>query len=335
MTSKQNVESMRKAGFWIRAAAYLLDSLILYIPILLIQDLIDSHYQVGQQRQLLYFITALTIWWIYTVGLNASAWQGTCGKKILKLKVVNKNGERISLLRANIRFFAEFISAVIFALGFFLAAWNKKKRALHDFIAGTFVIREPLKKTKVAILISGRGSNMQAIVNACENPDFPAEVVMVFSNKKDAAGLEFARKKNIPTAFIDHKNFLSREEFDKKMSEEIEKSGAQLICLAGFMRLLSPWFVQHWFDRLINIHPSLLPEFKGADAVGDAIKAGAKKSGCTVHFVREEMDSGPIIKQAFVKVLKDDTKETLAAKILKEEHKIYPKSLKIICKGHL
>ena len=188
-----------------------------------------------------------------------------------------------------------------------------------------------LKKIKTAILISGRGSNMQALVEACEDFDFPAEIVLVLSNKKDAEGLKFAREKNIPTVFIDHKNFSSREEFDKKMSEEIEKSGVEIICLAGFMRLLSGWFVKRWFDKLINIHPSLLPEFKGADAVGDAIKAGVKKSGCTVHFVREEMDSGPIIKQAEVAVLPSDTKETLAAKILKEEHRIYAESLKIIC----
>lgn len=187
------------------------------------------------------------------------------------------------------------------------------------------------KKTKIAILISGRGSNMQALVNACKDSDFPAEVVLVLSNREDAAGLLFAESENIKTVFLNHKNFSSRQEFDQKMSEEIEKSGAEIICLAGFMRLLSPWFVNQWFDRLINIHPSLLPEFKGADAVGDAIKAGAKKSGCTVHFVREEIDSGPIILQAEVLVLEDDNKETLASKILKEEHKIYPQALKIVC----
>jgi phosphoribosylglycinamide formyltransferase-1 len=197
-------------------------------------------------------------------------------------------------------------------------------------IANTYIIKMT-KKVKVAILISGRGSNMQAIVKACEDLQFPAEVVLVLSNKKDAAGLEFAASKNIKTAFIDHKNFSSREEFDKKMSEEIEKSGAEIICLAGFMRLLSAWFVNHWFDKLINIHPSLLPEFKGHDAVGDALKARAKKSGCTTHFVREEMDSGPIIMQASVPVLSSDDKEILAARILKEEHRIYPESLKIIC----
>ena len=187
------------------------------------------------------------------------------------------------------------------------------------------------KKVKVAVLISGRGSNMHEIVKACENADFPAQVVLVLANKIDAEGLKFAESKNIKTAFVNHREFSSREEFDQKVSEEIEKSGAQIVCLAGFMRLLSGWFVERWFDKLINIHPSLLPEFKGADAVGDAIKAGAKKSGCTVHFVREEMDSGPIILQAEVQVSASDTKEILAAKILKEEHRIYPEALKIVC----
>ena len=189
------------------------------------------------------------------------------------------------------------------------------------------------KKVKVAILISGRGSNMKALVKACEDVEFPAEIVLVLSNKIDAAGLEFAREKKIPTAVINHKNFSTREEFDKKMSEEIEKFGAKVICLAGFMRLLSSEFVEQWFGRLINIHPSLLPEFKGADAVGDAIKAGAQISGCTVHFVSEEMDSGPIIWQSSVPVLEGDSKETLAARILEEEHRIYPEALKVICEN--
>ncbi len=185
-------------------------------------------------------------------------------------------------------------------------------------------------KTKIAILISGRGSNMQALVKACADKNFPAEVVLVLSNKSEAEGLKFAAQNGIKTAFVNHRDFSSREDFDKKVSEEIANSGAEFVCLAGFMRLLSPWFVQRWFDKLINIHPSLLPEFKGADAVGDAIKAGAKISGCTVHFVREEMDSGPIIMQAAVEVTPNDNKETLAAKILKEEHRIYPESLKKI-----
>lgn len=187
------------------------------------------------------------------------------------------------------------------------------------------------KKIKIAVLISGRGSNMQAIVRACEDTNFPAQVVLVLANKIDAEGLKFAESKGIKTAFVNHREFSSREDFDKKVSEEIAKSGAEIVCLAGFMRLLSGWFVNRWFDKLINIHPSLLPEFKGADAVGDAIKAGAKKSGCTVHFVREEMDAGPIILQAEVAVLPSDTKESLAARILKEEHRIYPEALKMLC----
>jgi phosphoribosylglycinamide formyltransferase-1 len=188
-----------------------------------------------------------------------------------------------------------------------------------------------VKKLKVAILISGRGSNMMALVEACEGVDFPAEVVLVLANKIDAAGLEFARKKNIKTAFVNHREFASREEFDRRVSEEVESSGASVICLAGFMRLLSAWFVQRWFGCLINIHPSLLPEFKGADAVGDAIKAGATKSGCTVHFVSEEMDAGPTIMQAEVSVLEGDKKEDLAARILEQEHRIYPMALQVVC----
>lgn len=169
---------------------------------------------------------------------------------------------------------------------------------------------------------------MQAIVKACQKPDFPAEVALVLANKIDAEGLKFAAQKNIKTAFVNHRDFSSREDFDKKVSEKIEESGAEFICLAGFMRLLSPWFVERWFDKLINIHPSLLPEFKGANAVGDAIKAGAKKSGCTVHFVRQEMDCGPIILQAEVDIAPNETKETLAAKILQKEHEIYPQVLR-------
>ena len=184
------------------------------------------------------------------------------------------------------------------------------------------------KKTKIAILISGRGSNMKALVEAAKALDFPAEIALVLSNKSDALGLQYAKSQGIKTTFIDHKKFNSRQEFDQEVSKEIENAGCEFICLAGFMRLLSPWIVQKWMGKMINIHPSLLPEFKGADAVGDAIKAGAKKSGCTVHFVHEEMDAGPIIMQAQVDVLEGDDKESLAAKILIEEHKIYPLALK-------
>lgn len=194
-----------------------------------------------------------------------------------------------------------------------------------------------MNKTKIAILISGRGSNMKALIEACDNPGFPAEVALVLSNKADALGLDFAKSKGIEIATVSHRDFSHmenpRESFDKKVSEEIENRNCEIICLAGFMRLLSPWFVNKWFEKSINIHPSLLPEFKGADAVGDAIKAGAKISGCTVHFVHEEMDSGPIVSQAKVDVLPNDTKETLAARILQQEHKIYPEALKKVCQN--
>jgi len=172
---------------------------------------------------------------------------------------------------------------------------------------------------------------MKALVKACENEDFPAEIVMVLANKADALGLEFAHQNNIKTAIINHRDFSSRQEFDAAMTAELEKCEAEIICLAGFMRLLSSQFVDHWLGRLINIHPSLLPEFKGANAVGDAIKAGATKSGCTVHYVSAEMDEGPAIIQAEVEVSTNDNEETLAAKILKEEHKIYPLALKAVC----
>jgi phosphoribosylglycinamide formyltransferase 1 len=188
-----------------------------------------------------------------------------------------------------------------------------------------------MAKIKVAILISGRGSNMKVLIDACKNQDFPAEIALVISNKKDAKGLEIAASSGIATEFIDHKKFASRQEFDAAMSEKIEEYGCKIVCLAGFMRLLSEQFVQKWYDRSMNIHPSLLPDFKGADAVGDAIKAGAKVSGCTVHLLRSEMDTGPILEQASVEVLQNDTKESLAARILQKEHEIYPKALKKLC----
>jgi len=193
-----------------------------------------------------------------------------------------------------------------------------------------------IEKVKIAILISGRGSNMKAIIDACKNQDYPAQVVLVLSNKQEALGLQYAILNNIKTVVIDHKKYQNnREEFDRAMHDQIQSSGAQIICLAGFMRLLSSWFVNKWFNKAINIHPSLLPDFKGIDAVGDALKAGVKNSGCTVHMVREQMDSGPIIMQSKVAVLKDDNKETLAQRILYEENILYPKALKTICEKFL
>lgn len=188
-----------------------------------------------------------------------------------------------------------------------------------------------MKKIKTAILISGRGSNMKSLIKACEDEKFPAEISLVISNKQDALGLKFAQEQNIATKFIDHRAFSSRKEFDEKISQEIEKHNCEIVCLAGFMRLLSKEFTLKWHNRAINIHPSLLPDFKGANAVRDALAAKATKSGCTTHLVRHEMDSGPIIMQAQVDIFADDNEETLAQKILEQEHKIYPQSLKKLC----
>jgi phosphoribosylglycinamide formyltransferase-1 len=191
------------------------------------------------------------------------------------------------------------------------------------------------QKIKVAILISGRGSNMQKLIEACENPNFPAEIIVVGANKNNALGLEYAKSKSIKTFVIEHKNFVKfdnpREEFDKALHQEIIKYDVEIICLAGFMRLLSKWFVDKWHNKIINIHPSLLPDFKGANAVEDALKSGAKISGCTTHFVSVEMDAGPIIMQSQVQIDSNDNIEILAQKILTKEHEIYPLTLKKVC----
>ena len=191
------------------------------------------------------------------------------------------------------------------------------------------------QKIKVAILISGRGSNMQKLIDACENPNFPAEIIVVGANKDNALGLEYAKSKSIKTFIIEHKDFAKfenpREEFDKALHQEIIKYDVEIICLAGFMRLLSKWFVDKWHNKIINIHPSLLPDFKGANAVEDALKSGAKISGCTTHFISVEMDAGPIIMQSQVQIDSHDNVEILAQKILTKEHEIYPLTLKKVC----
>lgn len=188
---------------------------------------------------------------------------------------------------------------------------------------------------KLAVLVSGRGSNLQALIDACAADDFPAEIALVLSNKADAYGLERARAANIPTIVLSHKNFEDRESFDEAMSTKIEEAGAELVCLAGFMRLLSDGFVRQWRDRLINIHPSLLPAFKGLHVHERTIEEGARFSGCTVHFVRPAMDEGPIISQAVVAVHPDDTPDDLAARILEQEHIIYPRAVKYIAEGRV
>lgn len=192
-----------------------------------------------------------------------------------------------------------------------------------------------LKKIKTAILISGRGSNMQALINASLDSDFPAQIVLVLSNKADASGLKFAEQNDIATAVIDHKKFANRQDFDQKIDEVLQSHQVELVCLAGFMRILSPWLVKKWHKKMINIHPSLLPNFKGANAVFDALNAQAKITGCTTHFVSEEVDSGEIIMQSQVAISKDDDLASLSEKILAQEHIIYPRSLKIVCESLL
>lgn len=188
---------------------------------------------------------------------------------------------------------------------------------------------------KIAVLISGRGSNLRSLIEACASPGFPAQIACVISNKADAKGLDYAREAHIPAAVIGHRDYADRQSFEAALDETLELHKAQLVCLAGFMRILTPWFTERWRDRLVNIHPSLLPAFPGLDTHRKAIEYGAKLAGCTVHFVRAETDHGPIIIQAAVPVLSDDTEEALAARVLQAEHKAYPAALRMIAENRV
>jgi phosphoribosylglycinamide formyltransferase-1 len=190
-------------------------------------------------------------------------------------------------------------------------------------------------KRKIGVLISGRGSNLQALMNASRNADYPATIVLVISNVADARGLERAKAASITTAVIDHASFPSRAAFDQAIDARLREAGVEFVCLAGFMRILSDAFVKQWQGRMINIHPSLLPGFKGTQVHERVIAAGAKMSGCTVHFVVPEMDSGPIIAQSAVPVLSSDTPDALAERVLEEEHKLYPLALKRVIEGRI
>jgi phosphoribosylglycinamide formyltransferase-1 len=186
---------------------------------------------------------------------------------------------------------------------------------------------------RIGILISGRGSNMLALANAVKQGRIPdAEIALVVSNIPDAGGLEKARELGIPTFVHSHKG-LTREEHDRAMAAELHKAEVDLVCLAGYMRLLSPWFSQEFEHRILNIHPSLLPAFPGLDAQQQAVDYGVKFTGCTVHLVDEELDHGPIVKQSVVPVLPGDTVETLSARILAEEHKTYAEAVALILGG--
>ena len=190
-----------------------------------------------------------------------------------------------------------------------------------------------MAKTKIAVRISGRGSNMQALIEAAKHEDYPAEIVLVASNNPDAPGLEIARAAGIETDVVNHRDYEDREEFEEALDQTIKLYGARIVCLAGFMRILTPWFTERWRDLLINIHPSLLPAFKGLHTHERALEAGVRIHGCTVHYVRPEMDDGPIIGQAAVPVLPGDTPDTLSARVLEAEHKLYPQCVALACSG--
>ncbi|MER2604457.1 MAG: phosphoribosylglycinamide formyltransferase [Siculibacillus sp.] len=188
-------------------------------------------------------------------------------------------------------------------------------------------------RVRVGVLISGGGSNMAALIEAARDTAHPAEIVCVISNRPDAGGLAKAAAAGVPAIVVDHRAFETRESFERAMVAELDARGVELVALAGFMRLVTPWFIERWRDRLINIHPALLPSYKGLHTHERALADGVKIAGCTVHFVRAEMDVGPIIVQAAVPVLDDDTPATLAARVLAQEHRIYPLALARVASG--
>ncbi len=191
-------------------------------------------------------------------------------------------------------------------------------------------MNDPLAKIRLGILISGRGSNLQALINACLNSDFPAQIAAVISNVPDARGLERARQAGIPALVIDHKAFANKPAFEHAIHAALTEHGVDLVCLAGFMRIISPWLIEQWPERIINIHPSLLPAYKGLDTHRRALENGETQTGCTVHYVTPDMDSGPIILQRSVSIIAGDTPETLAERVLEQEHIAYPEAVRLV-----
>lgn len=193
-------------------------------------------------------------------------------------------------------------------------------------------MKRPVRK-RVAVLISGRGSNLSALLQAAMSPDYPAEIVAVISNRGEAKGLETARKLGIDNQVIKETDFADRAGHDAAIDAALREAKAEIVCLAGYMRLLTSGFVKKWQGRMINIHPALLPSFKGLNTHHRALTAGVRIHGCTVHFVTGDMDEGPVIMQAAVPVIAGDTEETLAARVLKAEHLIYPRALALLARG--
>ena len=189
------------------------------------------------------------------------------------------------------------------------------------------------RRLRTAILISGRGSNMDSLIEAARAPDFPAEIALVVSNRPEAAGLAKAKAAGIAVAAVDHKIYAGREEFERSLQIVLETHRIEFLCLAGFLRLLTPWFIGQWRGRMLNIHPALLPAYRGLHTHERALADGVKIHGCTVHFVVPEMDEGPIVAQSAVAVLDSDTPDTLAARVLEQEHLLYPRALRLVASG--
>lgn len=192
-----------------------------------------------------------------------------------------------------------------------------------------------MARKRVGVLISGGGSNLQALIDAAADPAYPAEIVLVISNRSDAFGLERAATAGIATRVIDHKDFPDRESFDRETDAALRAAGCEIVCLAGFLRILTPAFVEAWQGRMLNIHPSLLPSFKGLHVQRQALEAGVKIAGCTVHLVTPDLDDGPILEQAAVPVHDDDDEASLSARILEQEHRIYPVALAALASGRI
>lgn len=192
-----------------------------------------------------------------------------------------------------------------------------------------------MTRKRVAVLISGRGSNMRALVEACKDSTYPADIVLLISNVAEAGGLAFAKGQGIATAVIDHKAFSNRAAFDEALHACLVQHGIELVCCAGFMRILSPAIVDRWQGRMLNIHPSLLPDYKGLNTHARALADGRKQAGCSVHFVTSELDGGQIVAQAAVPILPGETPESLAARVLEVEHPLYVKALKLVASGQI
>lgn len=186
---------------------------------------------------------------------------------------------------------------------------------------------------RIGVLISGRGSNLKALIDDLAGPDAPARIVCVIANNPDAGGLALARAAEIPTRLINHRDFADRDAFERALTLALEDAGVELVCLAGFMRVLGTVFVDRWAGRLVNIHPSLLPAYRGLDTHARALADGAREAGCSVHYVTQELDGGPVIEQRRVPVFEDDTAESLAARVLEQEHRLYPQVVRRIAEG--